>query len=32
MTEDAKPQPRAWFESLDKPDERYGLDEVVYTD
>ena len=34
MSEDAsaKPQPRAWFESLANPDERYGLDEVVYTD
>lgn len=28
----AKPRPRAWFESLANPDERYGLDEVVYTD
>ena len=27
-----KPQPRAWFESLAHPDERYGLDEVRYTD
>jgi threonine synthase len=27
-----KPQPRAWFESLSHPDERYGLDEVRYTD
>lgn len=34
MSEDAlaKPRPRAWFESLAKPDERYDLDEVVYTD
>ena len=24
--------PRAWFESLDDPNERYGLDEVRYTD
>lgn len=36
MTEDASAQspgkPRAWFESLDDKDERYGLDEVVYTD
>ena len=28
----SKPQPRAWFESLANPDERYGLDEVRYTD
>ncbi|HIF93128.1 MAG TPA: threonine synthase [Myxococcales bacterium] len=27
----SKPQPRAWFESLDDSQERYGLDEVVYT-
>jgi threonine synthase len=27
-----KPQPRAWFESLAHPEERYGLDEVRYTD
>ncbi|MFP6654172.1 MAG: threonine synthase, partial [Myxococcota bacterium] len=27
-----KPAPRAWFESLNNPGERYGLDEVVYTD
>ena len=27
-----KPQPRAWFESLNDPTERYGLDEIVYTD
>jgi threonine synthase len=27
-----KPQPRAWFESLSDPQERYGLDEVIYTD
>ena len=36
MSEDASAQspgkPRAWFESLDNKDERYGLDEVVYTD
>jgi len=36
VTEDASAQspgkPRAWFESLDDKDERYGLDEVVYTD
>ncbi|MBW2241596.1 MAG: threonine synthase [Deltaproteobacteria bacterium] len=25
-------QPRAWFQSLQNPEERYGLDEVVYTD
>ncbi|MCP5056261.1 MAG: threonine synthase [bacterium] len=25
-------QPRAWFQSLQHPEERYGLDEVVYTD
>ena len=24
--------PRAWFESLSDPSERYALDEVVYTD
>ncbi len=28
----AKPLHRAWFESLADPSERYGLDEVVYTD
>jgi threonine synthase len=28
----SKPQPRAWFESLNHPEERYGLDEIVYTD
>lgn len=28
----SKPQPRAWFESLNDPEERYGLDEIVYTD
>jgi threonine synthase len=28
----SKPQPRAWFESLNDPQERYGLDEIVYTD
>lgn len=27
-----KPQPRAWFESVNNPDERHDLDEVVYTD
>ena len=27
-----KPVHRAWFESLRNPTERYGLDEVVYTD
>ncbi len=27
-----KPLHRAWFESLADPSERYGLDEVVYTD
>jgi len=27
-----KPQYRAWFESLRDPEERYPLDEVVYTD
>ncbi len=27
-----KPRPRAWFQSLANPDERYGLDEVRYTD
>lgn len=29
---ESKPQPRAWFESLNDPNERYGLDEIVYTD
>ena len=29
---DPKPQPRAWFQSLANADERYGLDEVIYTD
>jgi threonine synthase len=28
----SKPQPRAWLESLRRSDERYGLDEVRYTD
>jgi len=27
-----KPQPKAWFESLNDPTERFDLDEVVYTD
>ena len=27
-----KPKHRAWFQSLQNPNERYGLDEVVYTD
>ena len=27
-----KPRHRAWFESLAHPDERYELDEIVYTD
>ena len=27
-----KPQPKAWFESLNDPSERHDLDEVVYTD
>jgi threonine synthase len=27
-----KPVYRAWFESLEHPAERYGLDEIVYTD
>ena len=27
-----KPLHRAWFESLADPSERYGLDEVVYSD
>ncbi len=28
----AKPAPRAWFQSLTDDNERYGLDEVIYTD
>ena len=28
----SKPQPRAWFESLNDPEQKYGLDEVVYTE
>lgn len=28
----SKPQPRAWFESVNDSAERHGLDEVVYTD
>ncbi len=28
----SKPEPHAWFESLNHPEERYALDEVVYTD
>jgi threonine synthase len=31
VTSDAKPEPRAWFRSIVDHDERYGLDEVVYT-
>ena len=27
-----KPHYKAWFESLDDSEERYGLDEIVYTD
>ena len=27
-----KPAYRAWFESLRDPNERYALDEIVYTD
>ncbi len=30
--DDAKPVYRAWFASIRNPDERYALDEVVYTD
>ena len=26
-----KPAPRAWFQSIRDPDERYALDEIVYT-
>jgi threonine synthase len=29
---DKKPRHRAWFQSLKHPEERYSLDEVVYTD
>ena len=32
MSASAKPHYRAWFQSLRDPGERYGLDEVVYTD
>ncbi len=32
MSAATKPEPRAWFESLNDPSERHGLDEVVYTD
>ena len=28
----SKPRYRAWFESLKDPEERYALDEIVYTD
>ncbi|MBW2425451.1 MAG: threonine synthase, partial [Deltaproteobacteria bacterium] len=28
----SKPRPRAWFQSLHHADDRYDLDEVVYTD
>ena len=28
----AQPKGQAWFESLTDPSERYGLDEIVYTD
>jgi len=31
-TESQKPRPRAWFESLAIPGERYALDEVRYSD
>ena len=31
MSED-KPRHRAWFQSLRRADERYPLDEVIYTD
>ena len=31
-TESQKPRPRAWFESLAHPSERYALDEVRYSD
>ena len=27
-----EPRYRAWFESLRDPEERYALDEIVYTD
>jgi threonine synthase len=27
-----KPHYRAWFQSLANPEERYGLDEIIYTD
>ena len=27
-----EPKRRAWSESLDQPDQKFGLDEVVYTD
>jgi threonine synthase len=27
----AKFEPRAWFQSINNPQERYGLDEIVYT-
>ncbi len=32
MSAATKSEPRAWFESLNDPSERHGLDEVVYTD
>ena len=32
VSTEAKPNRRAWFESLDDSSERYDLDEVVYTD
>ncbi len=32
MSARAKPSYRAWFQSLRDPGERYGLDEIVYTD
>lgn len=32
MSDSSEPQYNAWFESLDDPNERYALDEIVYTD
>ena len=32
MSDSSKPRYNAWFESLEDPNERYALDEVVYTD
>jgi len=32
MSDSSEPQYNAWFESLEDPNERYSLDDIVYTD